>query len=534
MDRYNRFLILAAFLMFFVLMICFNGYSTDDAFISYRYAQNMADGNGLVFNSKQAPVEGYTNFLWTVILSGVAAVLLPLPETAGFLSGLFSVGLLLVIILWAHRQREFRDDFLPAIPVMIMAASPSLALWATTGMETAFFTFLLVLGTVFLTIEERQEWIGIMSGLAFAMAALTRPDGLLLGGLIIVVSYLESSEWGTRFIAFLIRMIVFLLPPVLHILWRRSYYGQWLPNTFYAKTAAGTELVGHGLEYLKAFAFQGGLALFVLLILGLFVRPRIDGLWTILITTVVYSAYVVWVGGDWMPAHRMFLPILPFLAMGAAAFIIKSIDVSPRFAGILLGVLILHLLVSGITAQAPFISHSLFAQKILGDEPPVDVLKELGLHLREVSNPNETVAVIPAGKVPFYSKLRAIDMRGLCDSHIAHQPVKVEKNHQLVGHLKRDPQYVLNKKPDYIVLTGAQLKQNTMTSDMPNLENTPVLDKWSITQMPEFQKNYKKVVVPLPRGTKDLVYYKRVSEPNPASVPAGNPTNPLPLTAPTS
>ncbi|HPQ40707.1 MAG TPA: hypothetical protein PLV45_10070 [bacterium] len=528
MDRINRFLVLAAFLMFFILMTCFNGYSTDDAYISYRYAQNLADGNGLVFNPQQAPVEGYTNFLWTVILSGAAAVLLPLPETASFLSGVFAVALLLLMVLWAHRQREFRKDYLPAIPVMILAASPSLALWSTAGMETVFFTFLLVLGTVFLTIEERQEWIGIMSGLTFALAALTRPEGLLLGGLIIAVSFLESSEWGTRFIAFIIRMIVFLLPPVLHILWRRSYYGQWLPNTFYAKTTSGSELIQHGLGYLGSFAVQGGLILFILIALGLLVRPRIDGLWTILVTTIVYSAYVVWIGGDWMPAHRMFLPILPFLAMGAGAFIIKSMDVSPRFAATFASCVVIYMLVAGITAQAPFMAHSLFAQKVLGDEPPVDVLKELGLHLREVSTADETVAVIPAGKVPYFSGLRAIDMRGLCDAHIAHQPVAVEQNHQIVGHLKRDPEYVLSKKPDFIVLTGARLKKDAIKPGMLTPENAPVMDKWTITQMPEFKRNYKEVVVPLPRGSKELVYYKRLMEPKPDLLMPSNPVDPEP------
>src|SRR5262245_37848737 len=40
-------------------------WTTDDAFISFRYAQNWLDGLGLVFNAGER-VEGYTNFLWTV------------------------------------------------------------------------------------------------------------------------------------------------------------------------------------------------------------------------------------------------------------------------------------------------------------------------------------------------------------------------------------------------------------------------------------------------------------------------------------
>ena len=41
----------------------------DDAYISFRYAKNFAEGQGLVYNPGEAPVEGYTNLLWTLLLS---------------------------------------------------------------------------------------------------------------------------------------------------------------------------------------------------------------------------------------------------------------------------------------------------------------------------------------------------------------------------------------------------------------------------------------------------------------------------------
>ena len=51
------------------------GWTCDDAYISFRYAKNFVDGNGLVFNldPNEAPVEGYTNFSWTMWLAiGIA------------------------------------------------------------------------------------------------------------------------------------------------------------------------------------------------------------------------------------------------------------------------------------------------------------------------------------------------------------------------------------------------------------------------------------------------------------------------------
>ena len=128
MDRFSRLGILMALFIFFILLLLFNGYSTDDAYISFRYATNLASGHGLVFNPSQVPVEGYTNFLWTVILAGLATVKLPLPESAAFLGTLFSVAILVLIGFWAHRQREFSSHFHPAIPMLVVACLPAPAL----------------------------------------------------------------------------------------------------------------------------------------------------------------------------------------------------------------------------------------------------------------------------------------------------------------------------------------------------------------------------------------------------------------------
>jgi len=51
------------------LMLSFGDIVQDDAFISYRYAQNLAEGRGLVYNAGER-VEGYSDFLWTVAIAG--------------------------------------------------------------------------------------------------------------------------------------------------------------------------------------------------------------------------------------------------------------------------------------------------------------------------------------------------------------------------------------------------------------------------------------------------------------------------------
>src|SRR4029434_8444657 len=63
-----------ALVPYMVLVRCF-WWVDEDAFISFRYAYNLARGNGLRFNlGEQLPVEGYSNFLW-VLWSGLIDLL---------------------------------------------------------------------------------------------------------------------------------------------------------------------------------------------------------------------------------------------------------------------------------------------------------------------------------------------------------------------------------------------------------------------------------------------------------------------------
>ena len=83
-------------------------YTMDDAFISLRYARHLATGEGLAFNAGE-PLEGYTNFLWTVMLAiphlgGWDAELFAKAVGCGFM--LATVGLGVVCVLRLGRARD--------------------------------------------------------------------------------------------------------------------------------------------------------------------------------------------------------------------------------------------------------------------------------------------------------------------------------------------------------------------------------------------------------------------------------------------
>ena len=127
---------------------------TDDAYISFVYARNLAQHGQLVFNLGEPAVEGYTNFLWTVLLAGLLKVGL-LPELASRIFGTaFAVATLGVTAWLARRLRvaggsRWRRRMVgwDALPALLLAVVPGYACWASGGLETQMFTFFVVLGS---------------------------------------------------------------------------------------------------------------------------------------------------------------------------------------------------------------------------------------------------------------------------------------------------------------------------------------------------------------------------------------------------
>ena len=64
---------LGSLVVFLLFALPFRNWTPDDAFISFEYARNLAEGNGLVFNDGER-VEGFSNLLWTLLLAAVHRV----------------------------------------------------------------------------------------------------------------------------------------------------------------------------------------------------------------------------------------------------------------------------------------------------------------------------------------------------------------------------------------------------------------------------------------------------------------------------
>jgi hypothetical protein len=440
---------------------------SDDAFISFRYAQNLVAGNGLVYNVGER-VEGYTNFLWTIL----AALVLWLGGDPVFWAHVAGVVLGLGIALTTYwLARRLLGPTWALAATLIVATSQSLMVYTArgAGLETGLFALLVLLGSGFYLhamAEGGQRWL-MLTGGSFALATLTRPEGALLMAL--TIFYALMKDWrfwlmGWRQsnleskIKYLKSSIVPLLTPYVLVvatffLWRLWYYGDLLPNTFYAKTGGGLYQIIRGLEYTGAFimVLGGPLVLAVVAPLAINRRKALRPWWSYLALLVgIYTLYIIAVGGDHFPGERFFVPLIPWLALLMAdglAWIygwLQQNRLSIRLAPLVLGLVLAGFSWHALSRSAAF-DHTL-----VGNDESIWIWRDLGLWLHDNANPDASIAALGAGAIAYYSDRTTIDLLGLNDKHIAR--VEVENMGQgIAGHEKRDPEYVLNmRRPTYI------------------------------------------------------------------------------------
>jgi len=281
----------------------------DDSFISFRYAKHLAEGQGLVWNPGDR-VEGYTNFLWVLLMAAGLSVGIA-PEGASMALGIASgLGLLAAMVVFTARTTGWRDPILWLTP-MVLALHRSFTAWCTGGLETSFFTLLVFLAVLcFVRERERGDAFPLGSSLLFALASLTRPEGALFA---FVAGAFFLAEIGLRRRSLRVGLLWSLPYGVIvgaHLLWRRAYHGDWLPNTFYAKVPG--VWWDHGFNYLARFIDDYQVGWFLpLILLGLLLGREFKA-WLLFAQALAYAIYVAGVGGDRFE-FRFLVPILPHL-----------------------------------------------------------------------------------------------------------------------------------------------------------------------------------------------------------------------------
>lgn len=433
----------------------------DDAFISFRYARNLAEGRGLVFNLGER-VEGYTNFLWTSLLAGAIRAGVDPVVASRVLATLAAAGTMVVLLGLGRglfQEGDSRDGgplcWLSGLPPLVFAALGAPARLVATGMETLLFVFLVTAACSAAEGARRRASVGLtaLAAGASALAAMTRPEGLLYGGLVgcyvVAGTSSEESRWrrlrrGAGYAA------VFLGVYGSYSLWRFGYYGRLLPNTFYAKVGAPwRDRLATGWDKLLDMGAVWGVLPFLLLALLALPSARRGPFWRFcfLVIGAAVTSFVL-VGGDFLVffGPRFLMPVLPLLLLLDVEALRNAVRFlrSGRWGQPAVAALALALVGYGFWFTWPA-----KMWRFEGLEQEHRAWLATGQWLNRHAPPGSTVATSAAGIIPFVSRLPTIDMFGLTDEHIAHEGV-VDVT-MPPGHQKSDPGYVMRRRPEYLV-----------------------------------------------------------------------------------
>lgn len=441
----------------------------DDAMISMRYAKNLSQGYGLVWNPGGERVEGYTNFLWVIIMTGVH--FFPLPPSKISLPiqimGALTLLVNLVILRMIINRYFYISEFISFIILFSTAFYLPLINWSLQGMEVSLLALIILIGLLnglkYLDQGTSLHWVYIALGVGF----LVRPDILIL-----LISFLlfffifDSTNWRKHFSYFILVIAIFVIPLTL---FRYVYFGDFLPNTYYVKMTGYpffyriTKGIIASLEQL----FYMNLVAFLTLLSIIFIKfnKKYYLIMWLFISQVLYHIYV---GGDawncWGSRYIcIVMPLFFLLFWNGIDYFLSEMSTNYKFHWISVdnfkrAVLVIVLFFTFININCINNSPEYFLMiksplHVLDNE----ILVKQALLSKEITKKSATIAVAWAGIIPYFVDRQCIDFLGKCDRTIAHSKMKtVDGINKLwffyPGHLKFDYNYSIGAlKPDLIL-----------------------------------------------------------------------------------
>ena len=411
----------------------FLNYTVDDAFITFRYSRNLANGLGLVFNPGEK-VEGFTNFLWTLYCSIPFLLGVDVLWFSKITLMLLSAGSLTLAVLLLRTFGGRTTWWFPHLVGVLLATNTSFTVYAVNGIETGLFVFLLLLALLLSAREcAKGGWV---SAIPWALLFLTRPDGLLFFGIIWLARLLFFKR-GRHFWLWTAVYAGIVIP---YTAFRLAYFGYPFPNTYYVKTAGSlADRVGRwGLRYFSDMlaVVPNWFYLFLPMAGAPFVWRRVPRLARVLVALpYIYLGYVLYVGGDInFPHFRFLLHVLPLMAVVGLLPLAAQARAGGRKIGgstVKLAGAVLLVLATAILQ----VNHTISVWRSLnrGSESIryrymhvtplaglVSIYPTIGEYLKTACPPGSKVVMQDVGAIPFYSNVVTIDIIGLVNAELAH------------------------------------------------------------------------------------------------------------------
>jgi hypothetical protein len=420
----------------------------DDSFISLRYTERLLQGRGLTWTDGER-VEGYSNLLWVLVTA------LPGVFGADLVGGARGVGLsCMALTFWAFvvaaRPRRFADGLVPFLAILLVSSIDSIAVWSIGGLEPPLVIALLTWGVVSASraVEEASDrrW-AMLAAASFGLLCWTRPDGPLWAVAATVALALAHRLRAARTVLWIAGAVALFVG--LQLAFRLAYYGDYLPNTAYAKVALTENRWLGGLKYLNDSLMPlaaGWLALALGITQGLLRKATRGTALMLLVMSATWVYYVVKVGGDIFPAWRHWHYLM---GLSGLAFIFVLRNDAEREAepkkvhapsALRYGLALIVLAFVG-THFDP--GNWAKIERWEWDGMPV------GLTLKRAFGKKEALLAVDAsGATPFFSRLPTLDLLGLSDRYLAHNRPQNIGTTSALGHELGDADYYLRREPD--------------------------------------------------------------------------------------
>jgi hypothetical protein len=360
---------------------------------------------------------------------------------------------------------------------LLLAGFIDLSYWSIAAMDAPLFAFLVALA-LWLTLRASETGRGTgMAGLAWGLAAVARPEGAALGAVALVwLSRHDRPATRRRAAA----ILAFLAPILAWAVFAYAYYGDPLPNTFWAKRFDRVESFRRALVFLRAFASANDGALIAALLGAAFWLARGRAMRLIGWTLATYLAFLLWTGGDSWVSPGMFRFVVPMLVPLAAGMAIGGaalIELAPERGRTRAG---LAACAAALLLWLTFPSTSGVITRRLGGDSTIEA------YLLEHGAPGSYLAVTDIGHFAYRTDVQVIDTFGLVDRWVATALRKRNNAEYASGEAERLVDYVMERAPRWIILKG---RSTDGAMQIQNETGAPVM-----FADPRFQRDYRFVL----------------------------------------
>ena len=432
-------ILFAAMLVFWYNCFTYD-FTQDDAFISFRYAANLLSGDGLVYNHGEK-VEGYTNFLWVILLALFKDMLgmdyLMTSRLFGIVAG-GTIFYLILLLLKRHTDQPAIPLFL-ALAILVLS-NPSLPYWSIASLETSAFACMALAAVV---AEYRKPKL---TPSLLVVASLLRPEGVIFFGVIAFSRTVHEKKFPLLFSLF------YAIPLLPFLAFKLIYYGSIFPNPYFAKSGLGLYYIRSGLEYVWHFVRTIGVYGVIVLVPMLMVRRLWRRYSLLYLCVTMYIVYIVVVGGDVLKVYRFFLPVVPLLY---TLFVVSVIELySAVFKNRRFVYSLTLLCVTAVSLSSYMLSREHVTTYLESEKNLTDKMAQIGKKLNQYMAPGASLAASTIGMIG-YQLLghRVIDVLGLTDAFIARNPEVLDGISSSWKERRFNIEYLLAQEPDYILFS---------------------------------------------------------------------------------